>query len=89
MAEAQKWQYRICACQFKSTAVGGIFRADEGYWIMTLDKELTLANGLQQMGDEGYELAGIQAINMRDNGGAGNSWYAPSYYYIFKRPAES
>jgi hypothetical protein len=89
MAVTQKWQYRVCTCQFEITAVGGIFRADEGYWTLTLDEELPLADGLQQLGEEGYELAGIQSTYLRDNGGAGTSWYSPSSIYIFKRPCES
>ena len=89
MAATQKWQYRVCACQFKITKAGGIFHADEGYWTLTLDSELSLVNGLQQMGDEGYELAGIQVTNLRDSGGANKPWYAPSYFYVFKKPLES
>lgn len=97
MAVAQKWQYRVCVCHFRTTREGGIFRPDEGYWTLALDSDIPLTDdsempiteGLLQMGEEGYELVGIQTSGVRDNGGAGTSWYAPVSIYIFKRPSES
>ncbi|MHB1354459.1 MAG: hypothetical protein ACYCZF_00625 [Anaerolineae bacterium] len=86
---ATRWEYRVCTCQFEITSEGGIFREDEGFWILSLDEDVPLADGLRRLGAEGYELVGIQTASLRDNGGAGTSWYAPGSIYVFKRPLES
>ena len=83
MMVIQKWKYYVGTSHFKITKEGGLLGHKEGYWVLTLDEEFTLQDGLQHMGDLNYELVGIQAANLK-TGGSG--WYQPSYFYIFKRP---
>ena len=89
MSQIKKWKYYPAYCSFKETKKPGLLGGQrEGYWSLQLDKEYTLADGLDYMGELGYELVGIQATNMR-NGGEVSTWYKPDYFYIFKKPFET
>jgi len=89
MSQVAKWKYYAGYCGYKITKKAGLLGGqEEGYLILALDKEFTLADGLNHMGELGYELVGIQATDMR-NGGDVMGWYKPSYFYIFKKPLES
>jgi hypothetical protein len=57
----------------------------EGYWAILVDKEYRLQEGLDMIGDMGFELVGIQPTSLM-HGGEAAGWYHPSYLYIFKRP---
>ncbi len=89
MNQIKKWKYYAAYCSFKYTKEPGFLGGKgEGYWTLRLDKEFNLADGLNHMGELGYELVGIQATDMR-NGGEGSGWYNPSCFYIFKKPIET
>lgn len=90
MNKIQKWKYYAAYCSFKETKksswlLGG---GREGYWALSIDKEFSLSDGLNHMGDLGYELVGIQMTDMLSGGGEVSSWYTPGCFYIFKKPVE-
>jgi len=92
----QKWDYYVADCYYKVTKEPNIpnnlmrrlanqaIDEAEGDWILVLDKEFSLSDGLTYMGNLGFELVGIQANNLKT--GDINTWYQPDYSYIFKRP---
>lgn len=89
MSHIKKWKYYAAYCSFKETKKAGLLGGQrDGYWALQLDKEFGLADGLNHMGELGYELVGIQATDMR-NGGEVMAWYYPRCFYIFKTPIET
>lgn len=85
MAETQKWEYYVGSYDYKVTKKGGAFSKAQSAWILTLDKEYSLREGLKIMGTEGWELVSTHSGNLMSGGQIG-SWYSPDYIYIFKRP---
>ncbi len=80
------WEYKICDCVAKITDVGGIFRDQEGYWILNIDGEsMGLQEGLEKLGNKGWELAGIQTVRSEDHNRPHHHSY-PKSFYVFKRP---
>jgi len=74
-----KWGYYVGFCWFELT--GPILSlSGEGVWRMDLDKQFTLHEGLNYMGEKGYELVGIQLVQESYRGSK------PCYFYIFKKP---
>ena len=76
-------------CPKSNTKKGGLFgdKIKEGYWVIQLDKEFPLHDGLNYMGELGYELVAIQQT-WAIHGGEVSGGYYPSYLYIFKKPLE-
>ena len=91
MNHAIKWTYQTATCWFKITKRPGIFGTggkEEGYWTIQLDREYALLDGLNTMGEKGYELAAIQP-DQAFNAGQGNpGWIRPICLYIFKKTLE-
>jgi hypothetical protein len=88
MSEPKTWTYQVAHCKFKETRRRGLLREErEGHWILMLDGEYTLAEGLNHMGDLGYELVGIQ-LAILETGGSRHGQYGPDSIYVFKRPTE-
>jgi hypothetical protein len=46
MNQIQKWKYYVAYCSFKETKKPRAFGQREGYWILQLDKEFSLTDGL-------------------------------------------
>ncbi len=89
MDPIKRWKYYAAYCTFKETKAPGVLGgAREGFWMLKLDKEFTLADGLNHMGDLGYELVGIQTTSTLAGGGSPH-WFEPSFFYIFKKPIEA
>lgn len=88
MNQIKKWKYYAAYCSFKTTKRPGLLGGEgEGHWTLQFDKEFRLADGLNHMGELGYELVGIQATDLQSGGSGG--WYKPTYFYIFKKPIET
>jgi hypothetical protein len=79
------WEYYTGYSTFKVTKKGGLFTQGEGHWTLSLDKEFSLAEGLNYMGQNGWELIATQKT-WEAYGGTGGGSYYPSYLYIFKKP---
>lgn len=79
-----RWRYYVAQCWYKVPQVPGRASSkDEGYWVLSLDREYPLVDGLNHMGELGYELVGIQPTGLR-SGGQYGQWYEPSSFYVFK-----
>jgi hypothetical protein len=91
MSQTIKWKYQTATSWFKITKRQGIFGTggkEEGYWAIQLDREYALLDGLNTMGEKGYELVAIQP-DLIFNAGQGNpGWIRPIYIYIFKKLVE-
>jgi hypothetical protein len=88
MSVPRTWRYQVAHCQFKETRKAGLLSGvSEGQWVLVLDREYPLAEGLNRMGDLGYELAGIQ-LAILETGGRAAGPYAPASIYVFKRPVD-
>jgi len=84
--EVQRWRYGIAYVRRKILKQGNAFGAhDEWEYVLTTNREFTLADGLRFMGEAGFELVAIQPVAL-PAGGPVSGWYFPDYYYIFKRP---
>ena len=80
------WEYKICDCVAKITDRGGLFRDKEGYWVLQVDGEsFGLQEGLEKLGNKGWELAGIQTVRSEDHQLPHDRTY-PKSFYVFKRP---
>jgi len=93
MSQTTKWKYHTCSCWFKPTKKRGLFgdTIEEGYWAFKIrdhDKEYSLYDGLNYMGDLGYELVAVQQ-SWAVHGGEIAGGYYPWYLYIFKKPREA
>jgi|GEM_PF-3732412 len=90
MSAVKKWEYYVAFCSYVETKKAGMFGgAAEGAWMLRLgDTEYPLADGLNRMGSQGYELMGIQLSHLR-TGGSSMTYYYTDAHYIFKRPDES
>lgn len=88
MSEAKKWSYVTALCYFRETKSAGLMgfmgALGEGYFMLSLEQDYSLNEGLNVMGSRGYELAGIQAAALIEGKEVG--WYRPKYLYVFKRP---
>ncbi|HEV7642354.1 MAG TPA: hypothetical protein VGO50_00305 [Pyrinomonadaceae bacterium] len=84
MSELKKWTYNIALCHWIKTS-GGLFQEEEGYWVIDIEKELPLAEGLNYAGELGYELVGLQIARSRFGGELGG-YEHPDHLYIFKKP---
>jgi hypothetical protein len=73
------WEYKIAAVDYDKKVER---------WCVRIDKQqYPLSEGLQHLGQQGWELVAIQARDLKTYGGRTVGWYQPTYYYIFKRPA--
>jgi hypothetical protein len=89
MSATKTWRYYVAACTYKEGKAGGLLGTRrDGQWILHLDRELPLAQGLNYMGGLGYELVGIQPAVLR-SGGEIARYYEPDTFYIFKQPIET
>lgn len=89
MSMAKAWRYQIAHCRFKETkAPGWLGKGREGHWVLALDQEYALAEGLNHMGSLGYELVGIQLAVMETVGGEGGT-SEPESIYVFKQPLDT
>ena len=84
MSEIKKWTYNTALCHWIKTS-GGLFEEEEGYWVIDIEKELPLAEGLNYAGELGYELVGLQIARSRFGGDLGG-YDHPDHLYIFKKP---
>jgi hypothetical protein len=86
MSQEIAWEYVVSYCYFKVTKKGGLTHGDDGYWALNTDgKEYSLSQGLSLLGSAGYELVGIQPVEMR-TGRYVRTTYIPTFFYIFKKP---
>ena len=60
--------------------------AKEGRWTLNVGEVMGLSRGLDYMGEQGYELVGIQLTNLESRGEGSGGYYQPNSMYIFKRP---
>jgi hypothetical protein len=89
MSEMKKWKYYVAPCFYEEGKRSGLFGAKEdGVWILRLDQDFPLLEGLAQMGELGYELVGIQPSRLVFGGGGRPDWYRPASQYIFKQPLD-
>jgi hypothetical protein len=89
MSEWRKWKYYAATCCYKETRKAGLFSGNpEGHWVLLLDQEHSLSDGLNHMGNLGYELVGIQQEEIRYGGQIGGV-YRPTYIYVFKQPLDT
>lgn len=80
------WEYKICDCAAQITKRGGLFREQKGFWTLDIDGETTgLQEGLERLGQKGWELAGIQTVRTEDHDRPHQIGY-PKSFYVFKRP---
>ncbi|MCL5994823.1 MAG: hypothetical protein M1546_02065 [Chloroflexi bacterium] len=71
----QQWEYMFAQCHYD---------ADQQQWLIKLQKEFELYEGVRLLGQNGWELAGIQTQTAA-TGGKSVEYYCPSSLYIFKR----
>jgi hypothetical protein len=85
MGKPDKWTYYTARCYYKETRKADVFsRYAEGIWVLDLEQEYPLAEGLNAMGSRGFELVAIQPAQLR-HGGSNQSYYEPVSIYIFKQ----
>jgi hypothetical protein len=78
----QRWEYEVIRAY-----PGKEKREYTGKWHMNLDgKILSLRDGLDLLGSEGWELVGIQLLEGWT--GSLNNWYQLDSFYVFKRQLE-
>ncbi len=89
MTEMRKWKYYTGYCWNKPTKMGGLLgqTVKEACWMIRLDKEFPLADGLNYMGNLGYELVAIQPCT-EWHGGEVPTWHNADFFYVFKKPVE-
>jgi hypothetical protein len=91
MSQTIKWKYQTATSWYKITKRSGMFGMggrEEGYWAIQLDREYTLLDGLNAMGEKGYELVAVQPDQAFNAGGGNPGWIRPIYMYIFKKPLD-
>lgn len=82
-----QWEYRDVGCWYVVTKpkplLGG---SEEGYWRLDVE-DCALEEGLNLMGQDGWELVTVQPSKWPHGGGMTQTyWDRPTYRYIFKRP---
>ena len=79
------WEYKVISCTYQYLESSTLFKT-KGAWFLTIDKQAyRLTEGLNLLGQEGWQLAGIQAREMEH----GRSSRRPDSYYVFKRIKEN
>jgi len=93
----QKWQYHAAYISLNKdyeivTGEKGMFGSDKRKkvptWVGDLPggSKLPLSKFLQEMGENGWEIAGVAQTQIPAGGGAGTYWYDLSHWLYFKRP---
>jgi hypothetical protein len=83
----QKWEHKSVYVYYKTTKKDMFGSPKEGYWVMTIDgKDFAFKDGLDAMGNGGWELAAVQQ-EYESYGGTSGGWHYLPHFYIFKRPA--
>ena len=86
MGDITNWEYYVGFCWYRVTKAK-VIGANEGYWAIQLDdQEYGLSDGLNEFGNQGWELVAVHATQV-PAGGESRYWERPNYFYIFKRPA--
>lgn len=76
------WEYKVVSCRHRMSPSAFLSRSP-GTWILSIaEQEYPLAKGLEILGDEGWELAGVQCREMVPST---IKYHRPDSYYIFKR----
>jgi hypothetical protein len=78
-----KWKYYHATVWFEITKPV-LLGPDKGEWKMAIGKVVSLEDGMNHMGDLGYELVGLHPIEL-DKGALGDL-NRSEYFYIFKKP---
>ncbi len=74
------WEYRVISCTYRRNT-SGFFEKPKGKWLLSIDQqEYPLAEGLALLGQQGWELGGVQSREMKARDSR-----RPDSYYIFKR----
>lgn len=69
MGTADKWTYYTARYYFKETKKAGMFGGyAEGIWMLDLEQEYPLVQGLNAMGSRGFELVAIQPAQLQHGG---------------------
>ena len=81
-----RWEYKICDCKVKVTDDGGLFGGPEGFWVLLIDEEeVELTKALANLGNKGWELAGIQTVSTELYHNRITEDQFPESFYVFKR----
>ncbi len=81
----QKWSYYVARVTWRKRRTGAFFPDSEKKYVFQAGDEYTLQEGLDRMGEQGYELVAVHPENLRSAGDP-QEWFYPTYVYVFKRP---